>query len=174
MTGHIRRRGKASWELKFDVGADPMSGARRIRYRSFKGQKRTAELELARLVSENAAGESVDPSKMTVAEFLARWQRDFAETNLGAKTRERYGQLIKNQILPNIGNVTLQKLRPVHLSELYAKLLRTGRGENRGLSARTVGHVHRLLHRALGHAATWGLAQQNVAGLVGPPRVAFN
>jgi integrase len=172
MTGHIRRRGKNSFELKFEVGADPVTGKRRIRYVSFKGTKRAAELELARLVAENAAGASVDPSKMTVAEFLDRWQRDFADTNLGAKTRERYAQLIKNQILPNLGNVVLQKLRPVHLSELYAKLQKTGRGPDRGLSARTVGHVHRLLHRALGHAATWGLAQQNVAALVGPPPVA--
>jgi integrase len=32
--------------------------------------------------------------------------------------------------------------------------------------------VHRLLHRALGHAATWGVVQQNVVSLVSPPRVA--
>ena len=59
----------------------------------------------------------------------------------------------------------------MHLAELYAKLLRSGRGEDRGLSARTVGHVHRVLHRAFGHAATWGIVQQNVAALVSPPRV---
>jgi integrase len=45
------------------------------------------------------------------------------------------------------------------------------RGDN-GLAARTVGHVHRVLHRALGHAATWGVVVQNVASLVSPPRVA--
>ena len=31
--------------------------------------------------------------------------------------------------------------------------------------------LHRLLHRALGHAGTWGVAQQNVAALVKPPKV---
>jgi hypothetical protein len=25
MTGHIRRRGERSWELKFDIGADPVT-----------------------------------------------------------------------------------------------------------------------------------------------------
>ncbi len=29
-----------------------------------------------------------------------------------------------------------------------------------------------MLHRALGHAATWGVVTQNVAALVSPPRVA--
>lgn len=70
MTGHVRRRGKNSWELKFDVGADPQTGKRRIRYASFKGNKRAAEIELAKLITANAAGEGVDPSKATLAEFL--------------------------------------------------------------------------------------------------------
>ena len=51
MTGHIRKRGKNSWELKFDADPDQLTGKRRIRYASFKGSKRDAELELARLVS---------------------------------------------------------------------------------------------------------------------------
>lgn len=39
MSGHLRRRGERSWELKFDVGNDPLTGQRRIRYASFKGPK---------------------------------------------------------------------------------------------------------------------------------------
>jgi hypothetical protein len=39
MTGHIRRRGARSWELKFDPGTDPATAVRRIRYHSFKGTK---------------------------------------------------------------------------------------------------------------------------------------
>ena len=89
-----------------------------------------------------------------------------------AKTRERFGELIANQIKPHIGALPLQKLRPIVLTELYAKLLREGRGDGSGLSASTVGHVHRLLHRALGHAAQWDVIQTNIAGLVRAPRVA--
>jgi hypothetical protein len=73
MTGHIRRRGERSWELKFEVGQrDPLTGRRRIRYVSFKGTKREASVELARLISENAAGTGIDPTKATVSEFLDR------------------------------------------------------------------------------------------------------
>ena len=63
MTGHVRRRGKNSFELKFDAGNDPITGKRRIRYTSFKGTKRAAELELARLVSEHDAGNIGRPIK---------------------------------------------------------------------------------------------------------------
>ncbi len=165
MTGHIRRRGKNSFELKFDAGLDPATGKRKTRYSSFKGTKRDAELELARLVAEHNAGLSVDPSKITVAEFLDRWDRDHAALNCTPKTLERYRQITKNQIKPNLGAAVIQKLRPVQLADLYAKL------QTAGLAPRTVGHVHRLLHRALGHAATWGIIQANVAASVKPPRV---
>lgn len=171
MTGHIRRRGARSWELKFDAGTDPVTRKRRIRYSSFKGTKREADIELARLVSANAAGEGVDPSKATVAEFCERWERDWASVNVGLKTLERYQQILRLNVVPHIGAVHMQKLRPVHLSELYAKLQREGGKEGRALSARSVGHVHRVLHRAFGHAAQWGIIQQNVVSLVSPPPV---
>ena len=145
MTGHIRRRGAKSWELKFDAGADPLTGKRRIRYHSFKGTKRDAEIELARLVSENASGAGVDPSQATISEFLDRWDNDWAASNVEGKTIERYRELIALYVKPHLGAVRIQKLRPVHLNELYAKLLREGGKGGRPLAPRTVGHVHRLI-----------------------------
>jgi integrase len=148
-----------------------VTGKRRIRYHAFKGTKRAAEIELARLVSENAAGNGIDPNKATVAEFLDRWDRDWATGNVEGKTIERYRELLALYVKPHLGAVRIQKLRPVHLNELYAKLQREGGKGGRPLAPRTVGHVHRLLHRALGHAAVWGIVPQNVAAVVNPPRV---
>ena len=92
MTGHLRRRGERSWELKFDAERDPITGKRRTRYTSFKGTKREAEIEW---VAEHAAGASVDPSKISVSDFLAKWQDDFVALHVTPKTGERYKQLIK-------------------------------------------------------------------------------
>ena len=46
MSGHIQRRGKASWRLKFEVDRDPVNGKRRIQYVTFRGTKKQAEGEL--------------------------------------------------------------------------------------------------------------------------------
>jgi len=171
MRGHIRRRGEGSWELKYEAGTDLRTGKRITRYQSFKGTKREAQTELIRLMDAVRRGDYIDPSKVTVSEFLDRWEKDWAANNVSPKTRERFSQLIAHQVQPHLGNMPIQKLRALHLNELYASLLRNGRVGGGELSAKTVGHVHRCLRRALGHAAQWGLITQNPAALVHPPRV---
>jgi len=171
VSGHIRRRGEQSWELKYEAGTDSRTGKRTTKYASFKGTKREAQAELIRLMDAVRRGDYIDPSKVTVSEFLRSWDNDWAANNVSPKTRERFSQLITHQILPSLGNMPIQKLRAAHLSELYGKLLRAGRVGGGQLSAKTVGHVHRCLRRAFGHAAQWGLITQNPAALVHPPRV---
>lgn len=170
MTGHIRRRGQRSWEIKFDLGTDPLTGKRLTRYHSFKGTKREAEAELVRLKDGANRGDYVDPTKTTLTEFLDRWERDWAANNVSPKTLERYGELMRAHVKPHLGAARIQKLKPVHFAELYAKLQRP-KPEGAGLAPRTVGHVHRLLHRAFGHALRWGLVAVNPIAAAEAPRV---
>jgi integrase len=174
-SGHIRSRGKYTWELKFDLGTHPLTGNRQIRYRSFKGSKKEANAELARLISGAAGGNCTDRSKLTVGEFFDRWERDWAAHNVSPKSRERYGEIIAAHIRPRIGATQLQKLGPAHLVELYATLLREGRchvteGKGPGLSPATVRYVHRVLHRAMGHAVLWSVIQSNPCASVDVPK----
>jgi integrase len=171
MSGSIRQRGRRSWEIKFDLDVDPATGKRNTRYVSVKGSKRDAQARLTELLSEAARGVLVDPSKETLAAFLDRWDRDWASHNASLKTAERYRQLISHQIKPQLGVMPVQRIRPVHLNAAYAKLLQSGGIDGAPLAAKTVGHVHQLLRRALGHAAQWGVIAQNPAALVRPPRV---
>ena len=145
---------RRSWELKFDVGTDPATGRRKTRYASFKGTKREAEIELARLIAAASRGDNIDPSRETVSGFLDRWLRDWASTNVSPKTAETYAHHLKH-VRRHIGERRLQQLRPVDLAELYARLAR-----DVGLAPRTIGHVHRILHRALGHAVQWALIER--------------
>ena len=63
MKGHIRQRGKNSFELKFDAGRDPATGKRKIQYARFKGTKREAQIKLAALIASVGAGSYVEPSQ---------------------------------------------------------------------------------------------------------------
>jgi integrase len=163
--GHIRRRSEHSWELKYELGTDPRTGRRMTKYASFKGTKREAQAELVRLMETVRRGEHVDPTKLTVAEFLDRWEQGWAALQVGLKTRERYVELLRLHVRPHIGALPLHKLQPVHLAELYAELLA------KGLGPRTIGHVHRVLHKALTVAVEWSLLSRNPAAIAKPPRV---
>src|SRR5215472_12893645 len=121
MTGHIRRRGEHSWELKFDIGTDPLTGRRITRYHSFRGTKREAEAELVRLKAAADRGEYVDPSKLTLSEFLERWE-EWAKGQVSGKTMERYKELAAHYVRPHLGASRVQKLKTVHFAELYGRL----------------------------------------------------
>lgn len=81
------------------------------------------------------------------------------------RTHRRYESIVRCQLIPHLGRISLTKLSPTDLSTMYAALL----GE--GLAPRTVGHAHRVLGRALREAEVAGLVGRNVARLVRPPRV---
>jgi integrase len=168
MKGHIRKRGERSWELKFELGTDPLTGKRSTRYHSFKGTKREADAELVRLMAAADRGDYVDPSKVTLAEFLDRWE-SWAATQVSAKTLERYKDLASHHIRPHLGARRVQKLKPVDFAELYGRLMQP-KPEGAGLAPRTTGHIHRLLHRVFVHAVKWGVVTSNTV-TAEPPRV---
>ena len=169
MAGNITRRGKSSWRLKFKgAERDPDTGRRSTRFVTFRGTKRDAVAELTRLLGEVAAGTAVNPTKMTVGEYVREWLR--GATHLSRKTLERYRELAEHQILPHLGPLPLQKLRPAHIADWHATILRAGGRNGRPLAARTVGHAHRVLHAALAHAARLKRVSRNVAGVVAPPK----
>ncbi len=163
MRGHIKQRSKGTWSLVVFLGRDPVSGKKRYKWRTVKGTKKQAESELNKLLREIETGTDLEPGRLTTAEFLEQWL-DASRSRVGPRTWERYAQLMRLHVAPVLGSIPLGKLRPLHLERLYSKLL------GKGLGARTVLHVHRVLHSALRQAVRWQLVPRNVAGAVTPPR----
>src|SRR5262245_8104974 len=91
--------------------------------------------------------------------------------NLAGKTRERYGQLARHQIIPHLGALQLQRVRPIDISHWHSKLLRSGGCSGEPLAARTVRDAHRVLHAALERAVEVELVARNVAHAISPPKV---
>jgi len=171
--GHIRPRGKKSWELKFDADRDPATGKRKIQYVSFKGTKREAQVELARLIAAVGDASYVEPSKLTVAGHVrARIDHWESSEAISARTAQRYRQLLDGQIRPHIGARLVQKLSTVDVEKWHATLKTGGRRRgNGGVASRTVVHAHRLLSHALDDAMRHAMVPRNVAKLQPPPRV---
>jgi integrase len=176
--GHIRSQGEGSWQLKFDLGRDPITGKRKSKFVTFRGNKRQAQAELTRLLAQRDAGSYVDPTKMTLAEYLQHWL-SVVERRIGKRTAHRYRQIVEKNIIPRLGHVPVRKLTAAHIESFEGELQREGwvkpgkKGKEpakRGLSAQTVLHVHRVLSQALAHAVALEVLVKNPAVQVKPPR----
>jgi hypothetical protein len=82
MRGHIIKRYKDSYTIVVNVGTDPATGKRKQQWYSVKGTKKDAEKKLAELLHQLDTGTFIRPVKITVAEFLERWLKDYVRPNL--------------------------------------------------------------------------------------------
>jgi len=156
--GGIDERSPGHFRLRWRVDGKRFS-------KSFQGSLTEAKRELRRLLKSADDGQHVAPDKVTVSDHLRSWLD--GATEISPKTRERYHQLADRQIIPHLGAIALQRLETADVRAWHKTLL------DGGLSARTVGHAHRVLHRALEIAVTDRRVAVNVArrGAVRPPKV---
>ena len=147
----VIKRGN-SWSYVVRV-ADPRSGSSRPRW--VGGFATEAAAKSARDEARRKArrGEYVDRSSITVAEYLGEWLAAHSlETK--PKTLAGYRWLIDRYVVPRMGAMRLQAVRPSDVSTLYRELLDGGGRDGRPLSTRTVDAVHRVLRKALNDAVT--------------------
>ncbi len=170
--GHIRQRSRGSWELRYDVDADPGTGKRRTRTATMRGSKRDAQTELRRLLGQVDQGVTLaSPAKMTFGDWLAQWLAECRHT-VAPKTWQERSAYVRLHILPALGSIPLAKLAPVQIQRLYTDLLTSGRQDGRGgLSRQTVRHIDRVLHVALERARKLKLIAVNPVDDAEPPRV---
>jgi integrase len=163
-TGHIRERSPGSWELRYSLGTDPATGKRRVATITVKGNHRAAEKELRRLLRTLDDGSHVDPSRQSVRQWLEQWL-ETVRTEVAPKTHERYGEIVRNFLIPTIGNLPLTKLAPVHIQQAYNRWASGGRldGKPGGLSPQTRRHIHRILRTALSRAVEQQVIVRNPA-----------
>jgi integrase len=163
-TGHIRQRSPGSWELRYSLGTDPATGKRRMATTTMKGDRRAAEKELRRLLRTLDTGEHVDPTRMTVREWLSAWLAAVRQ-EVSPKSHERYSEIVDNFLVPELGAVAITKLMPTHIQEAYAKWAIGGRRDSKrgGLSPRTRRHIHRVLSSALARAVEQQILARNPA-----------
>ena len=125
MRGSLRKRSKHSWTIILDLGyqEDPKTGKRRRRQKwmSLRGTKRQAETKLAELLHKVNRNEFVEPSKITVGEWLDYWLEHRIKPKCRIGTYEAYEGIIRSHLKPAIGLVRLQELSFTHLEAYYQK-----------------------------------------------------
>lgn len=120
--------------------------------------------ELAQIVADRQRGLPLDPGRMTLGEFLARWLDTAVKPSTRPSTFASYALNVRLHLGPSLGHIALRKLAPADVQGFYARKLEGG------LSPRTVQYLHSILHRSLEQAVRWGLAPRNVCDAVDRPK----
>lgn len=175
MAGSIQKSGQNSWKLTVSCGFD--AAGKRVRHTKtvICKSEREARKELALFVAEIERGQFTGSRKTTLKDFTLIWLRDYAEKQLAPKTLFRYKQILEDRIIPALGHLHLDKIKPNHLLSFYNNLTEAGirkdGKEDRGLSERTILHHHRLIHTILETAVQWQYILSNPAGRVKAPKI---
>ena len=107
----------------------------------------------------------------TLEQWLKLWYSVYVEPQVRYSTREFYHNAIDHHIIPELGNVKLEKLTMLQIQQFYNELLKTGRVQKKnqpelkehGLSPRMVQCVHVVLNKALEYAVEEKLILVNPA-----------
>ena len=140
-------------------------GNRRYLNKTIKGKRKAAQDYLSKTLTAISTGTFVEPSPLTLSEYLDKWLEAAARPRVSRRTADGYAGLLERYIRVPLGGKRLDGLKALDIQNVY------GRMQARGLSARVVRHTHSALHNALKQAVKWGMIARNPSDLVELPKV---
>lgn len=178
MKGYVRKRGKSEnkWTVVVDYGRDPVTRKRKQKWISVTGTKEDAEKELIRYLHEINSGHYVEPSKMSLSEYMLFWFEKHTKKpkkRCRKSTSDFYQSFIKKHIIPELGYIPLAKLQATHIDDFLDKKAEKGRadGKTGGLSGRSVNYIYSILNMALAYAVKKKMLATNPINDVDKPEV---
>lgn len=166
----IAKRKNGSYTVRIDQ--DRKNGKRnKVNLGTFNTKKEAERAE--RDAKQNKdRGIDLNPERIDVATLLDRYLANRASLGRGAKTLERYTDIVRLYLKPHIGSIPLGKLKPAQVNQLITIILpERGGVDGAPLSAQSVKHVYRLLSAALRWATSLEYVGRNVAAAVEPPAI---
>ncbi|HZL06129.1 MAG TPA: site-specific integrase, partial [Coriobacteriia bacterium] len=140
----------STWSFVIRV-VDPETGRSRPRWVGGFATERDAKTARDDARVKARRRQYVDRSRLTVAAYLSQWLDDH-EVEVKPQTMASYRDVVARYVVPRLGHVRLQGLRPAALTKLYRDLRETGGVRGTGLSPRTVDYVHAVLRKAFNDA----------------------
>jgi integrase len=150
--GNITQRSPDSYRIKYDLPSN--NGKRRTVTTTVQGTRKDAERELTRLLREADINEHIDPNRIKVKQWLETWL-DTIKSEISPKSHERYEENLRLHVVPELGDVVLNKLTPYQIQIAYNKLT--------ALSPSTRRYVHIVFKSALSRAVEQQLLSRNPA-----------
>jgi integrase len=101
---------------------------------------------------------------MTFSAFVNEWHEKYAIKELAVLTLKTYDHHLKNHILPAIGHIRLDQVKPIQIVNLLDELSKPGsrKDKQKGiLSGGTIQYIYRVIKNIFSRAADWKLIKSN-------------
>lgn len=162
--GTLRLRTDGRWEVRVITGTDFRTGKTKRVSRYAK-----TEAEAVRLLHElghqvHTIG-LIDPTSLTLVEWLNTWLETYMRHNLKQSTYTSYHGYIFKHFAPAFPTMKLKDLNTKILQDFYNYKL-----TDEGLAPKTIMNMHRCLHKAIGQAVLEHYLPYNPCDAVAMPR----
>ena len=139
-----------SWSYVIRV-PDPITGKTKPAW--FGGFDTAINAKLARDKARVSVGQRdyIAPTKLTVGEYLTAWI-DAHARKIKPTTLNRYRELIKDYLVPRLGSIKLQELKPLHIEQFYNSMAEQVGVAGKHLAPRTARQAGAILKTALKQA----------------------
>lgn len=162
MRGSVFQKGK-TWYYVFDLPRDPATGKRRQKKKGgFPTEGAAWDACTEEIVKVNR-GLYIEEDKITVGEYLSMYL-EHIHPNYKPTAYDTERTIIEARIVPAIGQVKMQKLTPLAITQFYTKL-------RQKYSSEYVKNIHATLRRALRQAYVWDILPANIMEKVRSPKV---
>ena len=153
------------------------TGKRKQKWETFKNmpdaKARQREVEYKEMV-----GTFVVPKCITLAELLGEYVDLYGKTKWALSTYEANTSIIRNYIIPKIGNTKISSITTRFIERYYQSLLKTEavsngarRSKSKYLTPHTVKEIHEILRCCFNQAVKWEIMAKNPAANAMVPKV---
>lgn len=176
------------WEARITIGKDPGTG-RQIQ-RSFTGKtQKEVRMKMQAAAVKLNEDEYMEPSKITVGQWLDRWTRDYM-SDKKYQTVKGYKTQCETHIKPALGAIRLKDLSTDQIQQFYNQLEKTGKTQNKHdkdgnpirrngvivtenvpLAPKSIHNVHHVLSSALNKAVDIKLIKVNPSSMATLPKL---
>ena len=161
--GTINLRKDGRWEARYIAGRSPATG-NYIRKSIYGKTQKEVFQKLQKINVEIEEGAYIEPSRMTVSEWLDVWVKEYTQ-NLKPRTLAMYKGYLNYRIIPGLGMAKLAKLTAPMIQKFYNDLV------DDNLAPKTIRNIHGILHKALKQAVEVGYLRYNPADACKLPRI---
>ena len=133
--------------------------------------KREVTEKVNKMVNELKTNTYVEPSTLTLADWMRTWLNTYCRNEVRASTLVNYEIYVDRHIAPRIGNIRLCDVNAIVFQQFFNDRQKNGRLNGQGgLSPKTIKNMYDMVHRCLDQAVKLEMISRNPTDAVVLPK----